>query len=594
MSISGKNVFGPLPSTTRGKSCFLSAHPNNGKFAYCAGNNVIIRDLENPLQVDFYLEHAKPPTVAQYAPSGNYMCSGDSSGMVRVWDTINETHILKLELAICAGEVRDIAWTGDSQRIVAVGDGRDTYGKAFSWNAGNSVGTISHHEKRINTCAAKPSRPMRVVTGADDFFINWYEGPPFKYKRHIQEHERFVNCVRYSPDGEVFASAGSDKKIFVFDGKTGEKKSVLEGHTLGVYCLSWSADSKQFLTASADRSLRIWDAETSQCITTFQLEKTTENQQLGCLWAGNNLLGVGLDGKIRYLDPANPDQPRRVLTGHQVYTTAVGYHAESQSVFSASYDGKVTRWNEGTGESVWIGGKGHTNTIPHMLVAAGNVVTGSMDDSIRFTPVGSDTFTESSVSVDSPVQGLSASVDGGTVAAVSMKTAYVLKDQKVVAETPIANMAKSVAINPEGSVVAVGSERDKTVHFFDVSGSSLAPADKIEGFRGAVVALAYSPDGSLLATGDTDRYVRVYKVATKEKLFESRAHTARISAVAFSPDSTRIASCSQDSNLKVFGVDGTAKGSQATHRLGATNLTWMDNNTVATVGQDCAVKTWNV
>jgi len=324
------------------------------------------------------------------------------------------------------------------------------------------------------------------------------------------------------------------------------------------------------------------------------LEKTTENQQLGCLWAGDHLLGVGLDGKIRYFDPSNPGQTRRELTGHQVYTTAVGHHPASESLFTASYDGKVTRWNEATGDSTWITGKGHTNTIPHMVIANDEVVTGSMDDTIRFTPVGASEFTDTLLKVDSPVQGLDVSADGSTIAAASMKTAYVIRGHAVAAEVAIPNMAKSVAISPDGSTVAVGSERDKLVSLFSVSGGSLTPAGTIEGFRGAIVSLAFSPNGELLAAGDTDRYVRVFKIASKEKVFESRAHTARISAVRFSPDSSRIASVSQDATLMVLNVDGSGKRTVATHRLGATNLSWLSNDTIATVGQDCALKTWSV
>ena len=41
--------------------------------------------------------------------------------------------------------------------------------------------------------------------------VNFYEGPPFKFKGTAKSHERFPNCVRYSPDGEKFFSVGSDQ-----------------------------------------------------------------------------------------------------------------------------------------------------------------------------------------------------------------------------------------------------------------------------------------------------------------------------------------------------------------------------------------------
>ena len=31
----------------------------------------------------------------------------------------------------------------------------------------------------------------------------------------MQDHTNFVNCVRYSPNGEIFISAGADGKVSV-------------------------------------------------------------------------------------------------------------------------------------------------------------------------------------------------------------------------------------------------------------------------------------------------------------------------------------------------------------------------------------------
>jgi WD repeat-containing protein 1 (actin-interacting protein 1) len=105
-----------------------------------------------------------------------------------------------------------------------------------------------------------------VVTGSEDFIVNWYEGPPFKYKGNMKDHSRFVNCVRFSHDGNFFASVGSDKKGFIYDGKTGEKKLSLEGHNGGVYSCSWSPDSSKLLTASGDKTCKIFDVNTGQCV----------------------------------------------------------------------------------------------------------------------------------------------------------------------------------------------------------------------------------------------------------------------------------------------------------------------------------------
>lgn len=226
--------------------------------------------LQNPHIADQYTEHTANVTVAKYSPSGFYIASGDVNGNVRIWDTTQAEHILKYEIKVIAGEIRDIAWDSESKRVIAVGNGQERFGHAFSYDSGSSVGEITGHSKTINSADIKPTRPFRAVTVSDDLTVGYFEGPPFKYKQSNKEHTRFVNCVRFSPNGEHFATVGSDMKIFLFDGKTGERVAELGGegaHTGSIFSCSWSPDSKQLLTASADKTVKLWNIESRSLAT---------------------------------------------------------------------------------------------------------------------------------------------------------------------------------------------------------------------------------------------------------------------------------------------------------------------------------------
>lgn len=52
-----------------------------------------------------------------------------------------------------------------------------------------------------------------------------------------QDHARFVQAVRYSPSGNLFASAGFDGKVFIYDGSTSELVGEVgsPAHSGGVY-----------------------------------------------------------------------------------------------------------------------------------------------------------------------------------------------------------------------------------------------------------------------------------------------------------------------------------------------------------------------
>ncbi|KAJ1214145.1 hypothetical protein NDU88_001771 [Pleurodeles waltl] len=341
-----KKVFASLPQVERGVSKVIGGDPKGNNFLYTNGKSVIIRNIENPSIADIYTEHAHPVVVAKYAPSGFYIASGDLSGKLRIWDTTQKEHLLKYEYQPFAGKIKDIAWTEDSKRIAVVGEGREKFGAVFLWDTGSSVGEIGGHSKVINTVDIKQTRPYRLVTGSDDFYSSFSEGPPFKFKFTLNDHTRFVNCVRFSPDGNRFATASADGQIFLYDGKTGEKIAALGGtkaHDGGVYAVSWSADGTQLLSSSGDKTAKIWDVGANSLVSTFKLGNDVLDQQLGCLWQKNYMLSISLSGYINYLDKNNPDRPLRVIKGHTKAIQCLAVHKNDgrSTIYSGSQDGHI-------------------------------------------------------------------------------------------------------------------------------------------------------------------------------------------------------------------------------------------------------------
>ena len=77
----------------------------------------------------------------------------------------------------------------------------------------------------------------------------------------------------------------------------------------------------------------------------------------------------------------------------------------------------------------------------------------------------------------------------------------------------------------------------------------------LEGMARDVVTVAWSPDGTLIATGGDDELVRVWRADTGALVKAVTAHARGLDAVAFSADGTRLASAGGDRRVRVVRLD---------------------------------------
>jgi len=597
MSATPKNTYAALPSVTRGKPIHFGSDPKGVNFLYTCGSTVVIRNLKEPLKCELYNYHQYPPTVARYAPSGFYIASGDSTGTVRIWDTTQKEHILKIELRVLSGPISDLQWSDDSKRIVVSGDGKEKFGAVLMWDSGSSVGEITGHSKCIISCDFKQTRPYRVATGSEDMLCGWFEGPPFKFKKSAKDHSRFVNCVRFSPDGNKLLTVGSDKLGFFYEGKNGDKVGELStsnGHGAGIYSCSWSPDSKKVATASADKSVKIC-SENGDCLTTFAFPDDVDHQQLGCLWQGDEIISVSLNGEINYLDQGNPNKPKRILKGHNKAITGLAFDAQRKRLFTGSYDGLIIDWEVDSGIAESFDGKGHSNQINSMHVQGDNLVTCAMDDSVRITPLNGRKYSSEAIPLDSTPSDIAVGKkDLKLIVVAILDSVVVIKDGKVSYKQPVKFQPTCVALNPDENQIAVGG-KDNNIYTYSFSGGKLSEGPVLKGHRGPLSAVSYSPNGKMLASADHNREILVWE-NNQVKIQGWVYHTGRVNALGWSPDSLHVASASLDANLYIWSVADSTKRIfiKDAHRGGANKCLWLDNQTVASVGQDCNLRSWNI
>ena len=151
----------------------------------------------------------------------------------------------------------------------------------------------------------------------------------------------------------------------------------------------------------------------------------------------------------------------------------------------------------------------------------------------------------------------------------------------------------SVAFSPDGTTLASGS-RDNTVILWDV-----AKRTKIRTLTGHddwVWGVAFSPDGTTLASGSWDRTVILWDVATGIPKDTLTGHSDFVLSVAFSPDGTTLASGSADATVILWDVaTGIPKDTLTGHSDFVLSVAFSpDGTTLASGSADATVILWDV
>ena len=98
------------------------------------------------------------------------------------------------------------------------------------------------------------------------------------------------------------------------------------------------------------------------------------------------------------------------------------------------------------------------------------------------------------------------------------------------------------AFSPDGSILATGGDGGMTI-LWDVE--SVRPVVHLSGPGSPVKSLAFAPDGRTLAAGYEDRRVRLWDVTTGRELATLEGHAGPVTRIGFSPDGLTLATCAE-------------------------------------------------
>lgn len=155
----------------------------------------------------------------------------------------------------------------------------------------------------------------------------------------------------------------------------------------------------------------------------------------------------------------------------------------------------------------------------------------------------------------------------------------------------------AIAVSPDGKHLAIaGGSPGKLgeVRIFDFASGNLVAVCARS--TDVVLDVAYSPDGTRLATGGADGLIRILESATGKEIRTIASHADWVNAIAWSDDGKRLASVSRDKSAKVYTAEtGELLNSYAGHAAPVKGVAFApDGLQVLSVGDDKKLHRWEV
>jgi WD40 repeat protein/serine/threonine protein kinase len=530
--------------------------------------------------------------AAVFSPDGRWLATGAADGTVCLWD--GATFASRSSLLHVGGVIKSLAFSPDS-RALAIGsslsvtlwdvtdhehlapctlaqnDPGSTVTVAFNPRgdrlaAGRTCGAtesglkiwdprtrtpIVHHlpPGPVSALAFSPDgRYLATADGTDRIYL--WEADGSRLSRRLATHADGIAALVFCPDGRL-VSAGEDRTVRTWDPRSWTLDAEYRGHELGILALAVSGDGMHLISADKLGAIKAWDLKRNPAGAKFNVFPGN-GEYLGTLAFSD-------DGK-HILDVTDlSDLP--------------GHYLEIRDRATGSLERKIQLRPRAAGDNLhrifaWSGNAGRlcgVDWADQELVRVYDTEGGSTIASVRARNANVAAI---AMTRDGATLALSGwkSVESGTERVLSTDlSVHDVATGKMTGSLnlPTGHVATQLAFSPDGKRLATALRAtdwqdgklvpgpSARVSIWEPSARTGPKAVEIL-HQGPATCLAFSPDGSRLASVGVDRTLQMVDSHTGRAVLPPATDAGSATSVVFSPDGRRLAAAGMDGIVRLW------------------------------------------
>jgi len=389
----------------------------------------------------------------------------------------------------------------------------------------------------------------------------------------VVAHDGIVRCVDFSPDGSLFATAGTDAIVKIWDSESGALICTLTGHTITVHTAVFSPDGRLLATCGDDHYVGVWRVETGERLRWFEASPSDAIIAVAFDPQGTRLAtGSGSywgyhprDYSVKIWNLSDGRQLAEFRDfGGAIYSVA--FSPDGRWLAAGSEDGRIRVFDLATGDRSFLGevspsavwsvdfspsgqwlaaayGRGHTHgNEPDNRAQVWNWRNGELVCALEHGKRTRDSSVYSARFAPDERRLVTVGVDR------MARVWEVPSGRQIARYAGHGDHVMSAEFSPSSDRVITGSV-DHTVKLW--SGPATDPLITLSHKEG-VESVAFSPDGRRLAAATTSGMLVLWDTTEAQTIAQRSAHDKGILNVRFSPDGARLATASQDKTVRVF------------------------------------------